>query len=118
MVGSGYPNGLSGEAIPIAARIVALADVYDALSSRRVYKRAYAHEECAEIIRTQAGKQFDPGIVDIWTAVEGKFRDIARQYGSFVPEGLPSCAADTTFEEELVRDGTEQREAIQGLGAQ
>jgi putative two-component system response regulator len=114
--GTGYPHGLAGEAIPIAARIVALADVYDALSSRRVYKRAYTHEECLEIIRDQSGKQFDPGIVEVWMTVEGKFREIAKQYGSFVPEGLPSCADDAAFEEELERGDTGQREAIQDLG--
>ena len=56
--GAGYPTGLAGENIPLAARIVAIADVYDALSARRVYKEPFPHSECVEIIRREAGRQF------------------------------------------------------------
>lgn len=62
--GSGYPFGLSGEGINLPARIVAVADVYDALTSERVYKEAIAHEDAVEIIKQAKGKQFDPAVVD------------------------------------------------------
>src|SRR5690606_15455372 len=62
--GSGYPLGLSGEDIPLSARIVALADVYDALTSKRVYKQAIAHEVALNIIVSESGQHFDPRLVD------------------------------------------------------
>ncbi len=83
--GSGYPSGLKGEAIPLAARIVSIVDVYDALSSRRVYKGPRTHEECVNIIRQAAGMQFDPDLVAVWLGLEGKFRDIARRYANTTP---------------------------------
>ncbi len=61
--GSGYPQGLSAEAIPLTARIVALADVYDALTNERPYKRAWTSEEAVEEIARQSGSQFDPQVV-------------------------------------------------------
>ncbi|HWS30814.1 MAG TPA: HD domain-containing phosphohydrolase [Clostridia bacterium] len=64
--GGGYPDGLSGESIPLSARIVALADVYDALVSKRVYKPAYSHETAVSFIRAGKGKQFDPLLVDLF----------------------------------------------------
>jgi HD-GYP domain-containing protein (c-di-GMP phosphodiesterase class II) len=75
--GSGYPSKLTGEAIPLSARIVAIADVYDALSARRVYKDAYAHERCVEIIAAESGKHFDPRLVDVFMEVESEFAQIA-----------------------------------------
>ena len=116
--GNGYPNGLKGEAIPLAARIVAIADVYDALSSKRVYKRAYNHDECAEIIRGQAGKQFDPRLVEVWTTVEQRFRDIARQYGSTLLQSVPSGVGDVTLEDGFETEDVEQPEAVQGVGSE
>ncbi|HEX4129009.1 MAG TPA: HD domain-containing phosphohydrolase [Pirellulales bacterium] len=80
--GRGYPAGLAGEAVPLAARIVAIADVYDALSVRRVYKQPLPHERCVEIIRSEAGKQFDPDLVQVFLSIEGEFRDIARQFAN------------------------------------
>jgi HD-GYP domain-containing protein (c-di-GMP phosphodiesterase class II) len=77
--GSGYPLGLSGEEIPLAARIVAIADVYDALSSQRAYKDALPHKECVEMVSAEAGRQFDPKLVDVFLRVETEFRDIARR---------------------------------------
>jgi response regulator RpfG family c-di-GMP phosphodiesterase len=78
--GCGYPNGLLKTRIPLAARIVAVADVYDALASRRVYKAALPHEQCVEVIRAEAGKQFDPEIVETFLKVEKTFREINRRY--------------------------------------
>jgi len=77
--GGGYPKGLAGEEIPLAARIVAVADVYDALATRRVYKAAYPHKECVATIRAGAGKQFDPAVVDAFLGVEAEFRRIAER---------------------------------------
>lgn len=62
--GGGYPNALSGEDIPLPARIVAVADVYDALSSRRCYKPAWAHKDVLQLIHTESGRHFDPSCVD------------------------------------------------------
>jgi HD-GYP domain-containing protein (c-di-GMP phosphodiesterase class II) len=75
--GSGYPNGLSGENIPLAARIVGLVDVYDALASVRPYKTAVPHNECVEYIRTRAGTHFDPSLVEVFLKIEGQFQKIA-----------------------------------------
>ena len=78
--GTGYPQGLKGEEIPISGRIMALADVYDALINKRVYKEAFSHEKAKEIIISERGKHFDPDIVDAFLAVEEKFKKIARKY--------------------------------------
>ena len=76
--GSGYPTKIEGANIPIAARIVALADVYDALISKRVYKEAYSHEESKRSILEGKGKHFDPVIVDAFLACEEKFIKIGK----------------------------------------
>jgi putative two-component system response regulator len=64
--GSGYPNGLKGEAIPLEARIMAVADVYDALVSKRVYKDKMSFEKADSIIREGMGSQFDPGLEEVY----------------------------------------------------
>jgi putative two-component system response regulator len=78
--GSGYPLGLKGVAIPISARIVAIADVYDALVSERIYKKAYSHEQAVGIMAAESGKHFDPKIVEAFLKVEEKFHEIAVTY--------------------------------------
>ena len=78
--GSGYPEGLAGDAIPIPARLMALADVYDALISRRVYKPAYTHEASIAIIQEGRGKHFDPDIVDAFMAIHRECHAIAEKY--------------------------------------
>ncbi len=78
--GTGYPEGLSGYTIPLSARIVALADVYDALSVERCYKQPIPHEKCVEIIRTESGKHFDPAIVDVFLQVQSEFERIRATY--------------------------------------
>jgi len=80
--GTGYPAGLAGDEIPLSARIVAIADVYDALSSKRVYKERVPHEECAEILRAGAGAHFDPDLIEVWKSIEPKFIEIQAQYAS------------------------------------
>jgi putative two-component system response regulator len=78
--GSGYPEGLAGEAIPMSARLMAVADVYDALISKRVYKPAFSHEEAVAIICEGRDSHFDPDIVDAMLAIEHRFKEIASQY--------------------------------------
>ena len=77
--GSGYPAGLSGENIPLAARIVALADVYDALTTERFYKRAYTHEKSRQIIVDLKSTHFDPEIVNVFLRLEAKFDEIREE---------------------------------------
>ena len=78
--GSGYPDGLKGDEIPIAARLMALADVFDALTCKRVYKPAFAFEEARRIIVEGAGKHFDPDVVTAFISQEARFRAIALEY--------------------------------------
>ena len=78
--GSGYPEGLAGEAIPLSARLMAVADVYDALISRRVYKAPMSHEQAAAIIVAGAGQHFDPDISDAFVALEQQFRTISTRF--------------------------------------
>ena len=78
--GSGYPEGLRGDAIPVSARLMALADVYDALISRRVYKPAFSHEQaCAALVKGR-GTHFDPDIVDAFMEIAADFWRISQQY--------------------------------------
>jgi len=78
--GSGYPNGLAGEAIPVSARLMAVADVYDAVISRRVYKSEMSHETAATIIRDGAGRHFDPDVVAAFIILEKEFEQIAERF--------------------------------------
>jgi putative two-component system response regulator len=84
--GTGYPEGLAGEAIPMAARIMSVADVYDALISKRVYKPAFTHETAMEMIRQVSGEHFDPDVVDAMLAAEEEFRAIAERYADNVQD--------------------------------
>jgi response regulator RpfG family c-di-GMP phosphodiesterase len=94
--GSGYPNHLAGDQIPLAARIVALADMYDALTSRRVYKEAYTHEEAFALIREpstheqasailaqESGRRFDPHVMQAFLRCESEFRSIREQLADY-----------------------------------
>ncbi len=78
--GTGYPEGLSGDDIPISGRLMAVADVYDALICRRVYKEGMPHEKAMAIICEGSGTHFDPDIVDAFKEVAGEFREIAKRY--------------------------------------
>jgi putative two-component system response regulator len=78
--GSGYPENLAGEAIPLSARLMAVADVYDALISRRVYKPAFPHSEALTIMRKGRGTHFDPDILDAFLRIEARFAAIAAEF--------------------------------------
>lgn len=79
--GSGYPDGLAGDGIPVSARLMALADVFDALISRRVYKPPMPFEKARDIIASERGRHFDPDVVDAFLANFEHFRIIAERYG-------------------------------------
>ena len=78
--GTGYPHGLAGEAIPLAARLMAVADVYDALISERIYKRAVPHDEAVAIIFQGRGSQFDPDMVDAFVEIQYEIQYIAERF--------------------------------------
>jgi putative two-component system response regulator len=84
--GSGYPQGLKGDEIPTPGRLMALADVYDALISKRVYKPPFPHEKAVEIIVEGKGKHFDPDVVDAFLELEDTFRNIALTFADFDEE--------------------------------
>ena len=77
--GSGYPKGLAGDEIPLCSRVVALADVYDAVSSKRVYKPSFPREQCWDIINGGRGSHFDPRLVDIFNRHENYFWSIVEE---------------------------------------
>jgi len=87
--GSGYPEGLSGDAIPISARLMAVADVYDALVCKRVYKDGMTHESAAEIMIKGRGTHFDPDILDAFMSKQIEFKEISEKYADTV---APSVA--------------------------
>lgn len=84
--GSGYPAGLTGDAIPVSARLMALADVFDALMSRRVYKPPMTLDEATKIIVDGRGKHFDPAVVDAFIACRERFAEIAARYADPLTE--------------------------------
>ncbi|MBW2238443.1 MAG: response regulator [Deltaproteobacteria bacterium] len=84
--GSGYPQGLKGDEIPISGRLMALADVYDALISKRVYKPPFPHEKAVSIIMEGKETHFDPDIVDAFIKLENTFRNIALTFADFEEE--------------------------------
>ncbi|MDR0196649.1 MAG: response regulator [Oscillospiraceae bacterium] len=77
--GSGYPNGLAGNAIPLQGRLMAIADVYDALISERPYKKAFTHEDAVRIISNGRGTHFDPVLVDVFLQNEQAFKEVAKK---------------------------------------
>lgn len=77
--GSGYPQGLKGTAIPLSARMMAVADVYDALISNRVYKSAFSHDTAVSIIQSERGLHFDPVVVDAFMAQKNRFASIVKR---------------------------------------
>ncbi len=101
--GSGYPLGLSGDAIPLCGRIVALADVYDALTSKRVYKSACSHEEAVDAIVAEKGEHFDPVIVEMFLKVQNEFRELSEHVAD-VRHNLPLIPATTSDSETSVTE--------------
>lgn len=85
--GKGYPKGLSGEEIPLSARIMAVADVFDALVSRRSYKEPFSFEQACDIIRESAGSHFDPLVADAFLSSEEEARAIAESFGDNTATG-------------------------------
>jgi putative two-component system response regulator len=78
--GSGYPDNLVGDAIPLSARLMAVADVYDALISKRVYKPAFSHQEALDIMKKGRASHFDPDILDAFFDIEQRFAEIAAEF--------------------------------------
>jgi putative two-component system response regulator len=78
--GSGYPKGLAGDAIPLTGRIVAIADVFDALTSVRPYKRAWSEEEAVDYLLQQKGRHFDPALVDLFVAQLPAIRTVRERW--------------------------------------
>ncbi len=84
--GSGYPQGLKGDDIPVSGRLMAVADVYDALISKRVYKPPMPHEKAVQIIKEGQGSHFDPDVVEAFLQVEAVFRNIALTFADYEEE--------------------------------
>lgn len=85
--GSGYPHRLAGEAIPIEARIVAIADVFDALTSVRPYKKAWPVDEAVALLQSEKGRHFDPELVDLFVAQLPAVLEIKERYAEDAAEG-------------------------------
>jgi len=81
--GSGYPEGLKGETIPLNGRIMAVSDVYDALTTKRTYKDAWSHEKARDLMIEQAGKHFDPDIIQAFLAAQNSFIDSKNKFKEF-----------------------------------
>jgi putative two-component system response regulator len=96
--GNGYPKGLAGENIPLSARIVALADVYDALTSKRIYKPAYSHSAARSIILNGAGTQFDPDVVQAFQNREHDFMEVVGHLRDNAPEATPPAETPAEVE--------------------
>jgi methanogenic corrinoid protein MtbC1 len=107
--GSGYPRGLKGEAIPIEGRIVAVADVFDALTSDRVYRKAFTIEEGVQMMREQRGRHFDPVLLDAFMEVLGQTGPDAREQLRSDPAALVEGTLET-FATALERGDAEMAE--------
>jgi HD-GYP domain-containing protein (c-di-GMP phosphodiesterase class II)/methylmalonyl-CoA mutase cobalamin-binding subunit len=107
--GSGYPRGLKGESIPIEGRIVAVADVFDALTSDRVYRKAFSVDEAVQMMREQRGRHFDPVLLDAFMEVLGRSGPDAREQLRSDPEALVESTLET-FANALERGDAEMAE--------
>jgi HD-GYP domain-containing protein (c-di-GMP phosphodiesterase class II) len=107
--GTGYPRGLKGEAIPIEGRIVAVADVFDALTSDRVYRKAFSVEEAVQMMREQRGRHFDPVLLDAFMEVLGQTGPDAREQVRSDPAALVESTLET-FASALERGDAETAE--------
>ena len=93
--GQGYPLGLKGEEIPIVGRIVAICDVFDALTSERPYKKAWTIQKTMDLIQSSAGKQFDPKLVDLFVGILPQIEEISHKYSD--KHNLSDSYATETF---------------------
>lgn len=107
--GKGYPTGIGGPFIPLSARIVAIADVYDALATRRCYKEAFTHDACVEAILEGRGTQFDPLLVDVFLSIHEQFRAM------YVEDVAPLVIAPSTHKADSSLLGTVLRHVDQQL---
>jgi methanogenic corrinoid protein MtbC1 len=107
--GTGYPRGLKGEAIPIEGRIVAVADVFDALTSDRVYRKAFSVEDAVQMMREQRGRHFDPVLLDAFMEVLGRSGPDAREQLRSDPAALVESTLET-FATALERGDAEMAE--------
>src|ERR1035441_10497769 len=107
--GTGYPRGLKGETIPIEGRIVAVADVFDALTSDRVYRKAFSVDEAVQMMREQRGRHFDPVLLDAFMEVLGRSGSDAREQLRSDPEALVESTLET-FANALERGDAEMAE--------
>lgn len=89
--GRGYPDGLAGEAIPLEARIVAIADVFDALTSERPYKKAWSVDDAVGLIRKESGKHFDPAVVSAFMSCLPEILAVRERWADSTDQ-LPQCA--------------------------
>jgi putative two-component system response regulator len=94
--GLGYPQGIAGEEIPVCARLMALADVYDALISKRVYKKAYPHDESVQMMVAERGAHFDPDMIDAMLSISDHFDAIAHQYQDGISAQAPGDSEHKT----------------------
>lgn len=95
--GSGYPNGWSGSDIPVSARLMAVADVYDALISQRVYKPGKTHEEARAMLVAGSGSHFDPDIIEAFLQLQDEFQAIARRYADTMKDLIDHEAQRLAF---------------------
>ena len=99
--GSGYPRGLTGRAIPLSARIMSLADMYDALISERVYKKEWTHDQAVAEIISKKGTQFDPAVVEAFVLEQDHFKEIAQKHKDDVTDFANSYQIADTVEQKL-----------------
>lgn len=101
--GSGYPRGLSGQAIPLSARIMSLADMYDALISERVYKKEWTHDQAVTEIISKKGTHFDPAVVEAFVLEQDHFQEIAQKHKDEATDIKPAYQIIDTVEQKLRR---------------
>ncbi len=115
--GTGYPRGLRGYQIPLAARIVAIADVYDALSSKRVYKDSYPHDVCLAKIKEGSGTQFDAELVQVFLQISDQFEEIAKRFSDAKSSQRMSVTQEFLLESIMTPDSDELIEQIETVSS-
>ncbi|MDC7127321.1 MAG: HD domain-containing protein, partial [Spirochaetales bacterium] len=113
--GSGYLFGLAGEDIPLAARITAIADVYDALRMKRSYKDAFPHEKAVDIITSSSGSHFDPTLIKVFLSIEKDFENICTALSDEPPEGLQMVENWHSYSESDTYSDVEEIEELEEL---